>query len=138
LIVGLVSNFIQTAPVNERILPERSGPPQAWVPFGRLGRGGTDSTPCPAGHLFAKSVDCRSGRAVDWEQLDAQGRVYAGAQIEPASYTIYGRDVLAVADTPVVAVIDGLPDQPPGKMPSNIAIKEADGNSIVLDLGSGR
>jgi hypothetical protein len=60
--------------------------------------------------------------AVDWEQLDAQGRVYAGAQSEPASYTIYGRDVVAVADAPVVAVIDGLPDQPPGKMPSNIAI----------------
>ena len=76
--------------------------------------------------------------AVDWEQLDAQGRVYAGAQSDPASYTIYGRDVLAVADAPVVAVIDGLPDQPPGKMPSRIAIEEADGNSIVLDLGSGR
>jgi len=76
--------------------------------------------------------------AVDWEQLDAQGRVHAGAQSEPASYTIYGRDVVAVADAPVVAVIDGLPDQPSGKMPSNIAIEEADGNSIVLDLGSGR
>jgi murein DD-endopeptidase MepM/ murein hydrolase activator NlpD len=76
--------------------------------------------------------------AVDWEQLNAQGRVYAGAQSDPASYTIYGRDVLAVADAPVVAVIDGLPDQPPGKMPSGIAIEEADGNSIVLDLGGGR
>jgi murein DD-endopeptidase MepM/ murein hydrolase activator NlpD len=76
--------------------------------------------------------------AVDWEQLDAQGRIYAGAQSDPASYTIYGRDVLAVADAPVVAVIDGLPDQPPGKMPADIAIEEADGNSIVLDLGGGR
>ena len=44
---------------------------------------------------------------------------------------------LAVADASVVAVIDGLPDQPPGKMPSGIAIEEADGNSIVLDLGGG-
>jgi len=76
--------------------------------------------------------------AVDWEQLDAQGRIYAGAQSDPASYAIYGHDVLAVADAPVVAVIDGLPDQPPGKMPSDIAIEEADGNSIVLDLGGGR
>jgi hypothetical protein len=24
--------------------------------------------------------------AVDWEQLDAQGRIYAGAQSDPASY----------------------------------------------------
>lgn len=76
--------------------------------------------------------------AVDWEQLDARGRIYDGAQGDPASYTIYGRDVLAVADAPVVAVIDGLPDQPPGRMPSGIAIEQADGNSIVLDLGGGR
>ena len=76
--------------------------------------------------------------AVDWEQLDGDGRIYAGAQGEPSSYTIYNRDVLAVADAPVVSVIDGLPDQPPGKMPSGIAIDAADGNSVVLDFGRGR
>ena len=76
--------------------------------------------------------------AVDWEQLDAEGRIYAGAQSDPSSYAIYGREVLAVADAVVAAVIDGLPDQPPGKMPMDIAIEEADGNSIVLDLGSRR
>jgi murein DD-endopeptidase MepM/ murein hydrolase activator NlpD len=76
--------------------------------------------------------------AVDWEQLNPEGHIYTGVQSDPASYTIYGHDVLAVSDAAVVAVIDGLPDQPPGKMPSNIAIEEADGNSIVLDLGSGR
>jgi murein DD-endopeptidase MepM/ murein hydrolase activator NlpD len=73
--------------------------------------------------------------AVDWEQLDGEGRIYAGA---PKNYTIYNRDVLAVADAPVVSVIDGLPDQPPGKLPSGIAIDAADGNSVVLDLGRGR
>jgi len=76
--------------------------------------------------------------AVDWEQLDAQGRVYAGANADPASYTIYGRDVLAVANAAVVAVRDGLPEQPAGQLPSDIAIEDADGNSIVLGLGSGR
>jgi murein DD-endopeptidase MepM/ murein hydrolase activator NlpD len=76
--------------------------------------------------------------AVDWEQLDAQGRIYAGAQSDPTSYAIYGRDVLAVADALVVAIIDGLRDQPPGKMPSGIAIEEADGNSVILDLGGER
>ena len=35
-------------------------------------------------------------------------------------------------------MIDGLPDQPPGKMPSGIAIDAADGNSVVLDFGRGR
>jgi hypothetical protein len=76
--------------------------------------------------------------AVDWEQLNGEGRIYKGAQGEPSSYTIYNKDVLAVADAPVVSVIDGLPDQPPGKMPSGIAIGEADGNAIVLDFGRGR
>src|SRR4029077_16563737 len=76
--------------------------------------------------------------AVDWEQLDGEGRIYKGTQGEPKNYTIYGRDVLAVADAPVVSVIDGLPDQPPGKMPSGIAIDAADGNSVVLDFGRGR
>ena len=75
--------------------------------------------------------------AVDWEELDAQGRIYAGPQSAVTSYTIYGRDVLAVADARVVAIRDGLPDQPPGKMPATIAIEDADGNAIVLDLGRG-
>jgi Peptidase family M23 len=75
--------------------------------------------------------------AVDWEQLDAEGRIYAGAQSDPASYAIYGREVLAVADAAVVAVQEGLPEQQPGKMPAEIAVEEADGNSIMLGLGTG-
>jgi murein DD-endopeptidase MepM/ murein hydrolase activator NlpD len=76
--------------------------------------------------------------AVDWEQLDDAGRIYAGAQSAPQSYTIYDKDVVAVSDATVVSVLDGLSDQPPGKMPEAIAIEDADGNSIVLDLGGGR
>ena len=76
--------------------------------------------------------------AVDWEQLDDAGRIYAGAQSEPKNYTIYDKDILAVKDATVVSVLDGLPDQVPGKMPEGIAIEEADGNSIVVDLGGGR
>jgi murein DD-endopeptidase MepM/ murein hydrolase activator NlpD len=76
--------------------------------------------------------------AVDWEQLDAQGRIYAGAREDPASYTIFGRDILAVADARVVSVTDGLPNQRPGKLPTGLPIEEADGNSVVLDLGGGR
>jgi hypothetical protein len=76
--------------------------------------------------------------AVDWEQLDDAGRIYAGAQSESKSYTIYDKDILAVKDATVVSVLDGLPDQVPGKMPEGIAIEDADGNSIVLDLGGGR
>ena len=76
--------------------------------------------------------------AVDWEQLDDQGRIYSGSREDPASYTIFGKDVLAVADAKVVSVIDDLPEQTPGTFPSHIPLEEADGNSIVLDLGGGR
>jgi hypothetical protein len=76
--------------------------------------------------------------AVDWEQLDEEGRVYRGSKTDVASYNIYGKDVLAVADATVASVIDNLPNEIPGKMPTNIPIEQADGNSIVLNLSAGR
>jgi murein DD-endopeptidase MepM/ murein hydrolase activator NlpD len=76
--------------------------------------------------------------AVDWEQMDGQGRIYNGPQEKLESYTIFGKPVLAVADGMVVAVIDGLPEQTPGKYPTHIPLDEADGNSVILDLGQER
>ena len=76
--------------------------------------------------------------AIDWEQLDAHGRIYVGDPKEPASYFIYGKPVYAVADARVVTAVDGLPDTPPGALPAEIPIGEADGNHVVLELGNGR
>jgi hypothetical protein len=76
--------------------------------------------------------------AVDWEQLDEAGRVYAGPRETLTSYTIFGREALAVADAQVVAIRDDLPEQIPGKFPETVTLAEADGNSVVLDLGGGR
>jgi hypothetical protein len=76
--------------------------------------------------------------AVDWEQLDDQARIYHGPQSDVNSYTIYGGEALAVADAKVISVIDGLPNQTPGQYPTNIPIEQADGNSVVLDLGAER
>lgn len=76
--------------------------------------------------------------AVDWEQIDGQGRIYTGPREKLESYAIFGKPVLAVADGMVVAVIDGLPEQTPGKFPTNIPLDEADGNSVILDLGQQR
>jgi len=76
--------------------------------------------------------------AVDWEQLDAQGRVYAGDREKLESYTIFGKPVIAVADAVVASVTDGLPEQTPGKYPVNIPLDQADGNSVILDLGDRR
>jgi hypothetical protein len=76
--------------------------------------------------------------AVDWEQVDAQGLIYHGSQEKLESYTIFGKPVLAVADGVVMSVIDGLPEQTPGKYPTNISLDQADGNSVILDLGEQR
>ena len=75
--------------------------------------------------------------AVDWEQMDAQSRIYNGPREKVESYTIFGKEVLAVADAVVASVVDGLPEQTPGKYPTNISFKDADGNSVILDLGGG-
>ena len=76
--------------------------------------------------------------AVDWEELDVHGLIYSGPREKLASYTIFGKPVLAVANGTVTAVTDGLPEQTPGKFPTNISLDKADGNSVILDLGGNR
>lgn len=76
--------------------------------------------------------------AVDWEQLDGESHIRKEPQEKLESYTIFGKPVLAVADAVVVAVTDGLPEQTPGKFPTNIPLDEADGNNVMLDLGEQR
>jgi murein DD-endopeptidase MepM/ murein hydrolase activator NlpD len=74
--------------------------------------------------------------AVDYEQLNADNRLYSGEK-KVESYTIYGQEAIAVADGTVVKVVDGLPEQAPGVFPENISLDEADGNSVILDIGGG-
>ncbi|HSP97166.1 MAG TPA: M23 family metallopeptidase [Candidatus Dormibacteraeota bacterium] len=76
--------------------------------------------------------------AVDWEQVDDANRIYVGPREQVSSYAIFGTEALAAADARVAAVVDGLPEQTPGKFPEAITLAEADGNSVVLDLGHGR
>ena len=75
--------------------------------------------------------------AVDYEQLDADSRIYSGEKEDLDSYTIYGQEAIAVADGTVAKVIDGLPEQVPGVFPQGISPEEADGNSVILDLAGG-
>jgi hypothetical protein len=75
--------------------------------------------------------------AIDWEQLDEQNRVFVGDPQDPRSYHIYGKDVLAVADARVAVAVDEFADQVPGALPTGVAVSEADGNHIILDLGNG-
>jgi Peptidase family M23 len=74
--------------------------------------------------------------AVDWEQVNAGGRIYTGPREKLESYAIFGKPALAVANAVVVKVIDGQPEQTPGNYPTNIPIEDADGNAVILDLGN--
>jgi len=75
--------------------------------------------------------------AIDYEQLDASDRIYAGDRLDPSSYHIYGDQALAAAAGTVVATVNDLEEQTPGKLPEDLPTEEADGNSVVIDLGNG-
>lgn len=103
----------------------------------------------PPRHVQAVMPDGKGGWwnaqrfAIDWEQLDGEHRLWVaqpGRESAPRveDYIIYGQDLLAVADGTVVGLADKvLPDQPPGRMPSDLPREEADGNHVILDLGNG-
>ncbi len=75
--------------------------------------------------------------AIDWEQVDEQNRLVKGDLSKVENYTIFGKDVIAVSDGTVVDTRNDLPEQPPGKLPENLPIDQADGNFVVLDIGNG-
>jgi len=75
--------------------------------------------------------------AIDFVRLTEQGRLFDGPVDELSSYEFYGADVIAVADGPIVGVLDGLEEQVPGTAPTGLAITEYGGNHVVQDIGDG-
>lgn len=75
--------------------------------------------------------------AIDWEAVDANGRIYVGNPKDPKSYIIYNKPAYAVADARVIAAVGNLKNSPIGSFPLNLPIDQADGNHVVLDLGGG-
>lgn len=126
-----------TAPVNARPVVQ-IGPPLVGTGFVSAdsccdaSRHTSASLPVN-GHVFIAQRF-----AVDWEQVDKDGRIYSGPREKLESYTIFGRSAIAVADATVVSITDGLPEQTPGKFPTDISLDAADGNSVILDLGDHR
>lgn len=68
--------------------------------------------------------------AVDWVITDAQGNTFTGNAKRLASYYTYGKSALAVAAGKVVMIVDGVPEQPIGKMDKyNVA-----GNQVAIEI----
>jgi hypothetical protein len=72
--------------------------------------------------------------AVDFVQLDEEGRGHDGDPKRETSWYGFGEPVLSPADGTVVSVTDVHPDEPVG----NIGQNPFTGNHILLDIGSGR
>ncbi len=75
--------------------------------------------------------------AIDYIQLGPDGRMFIGDKADVASYPYFGADILAVGNGPVVATIDGLPEQVPGTAPTGLPLDQYAGNHVVQDLGDG-
>jgi peptidase M23-like protein len=75
--------------------------------------------------------------AIDYLQLSPDGTLYKGDRAKPESYPYFGADIHAVADGPVVAVLDGLPEQVAGQTPTALPLEQYAGNHVVQDIGDG-
>ena len=75
--------------------------------------------------------------AIDYVQLNQEDRLVTGDSAKPESFAYFGADIHAVADGPVVSVLDGLPEQVPGANPTGLPLNQYAGNHIVQDLGDG-
>jgi Peptidase family M23 len=75
--------------------------------------------------------------AIDYVQQSADGTIFKGDKAKPESYPYFGADIHAVADGPVVGVLDGLPEQVPGASPTGLPLDQYGGNHVVQDIGDG-
>jgi Peptidase family M23 len=76
--------------------------------------------------------------AIDFVQLDPQGQLYSGDPALTGSFPFFGAEVYSVARGTVVAVVDGLPENVPGRLPADATVQTAGGNHVVVDIGDGR
>lgn len=76
--------------------------------------------------------------AIDFVQIDEDGRLFDGDLKNLEDWGFYGADVLAAAPGRVVEIVDDLPDQPPGELPESATPFTAGGNRVIMDIGEGR
>ncbi len=77
--------------------------------------------------------------AIDWIKLDNDATHSRGDESRIANWHGYGSEVLAVADSIVADAKDDIPeDESISSSPGSIALENASGNYVTLDLGEGR
>jgi hypothetical protein len=75
--------------------------------------------------------------AIDWLQIGGDDQTFTGDPTNNASYHAFGQQALAVAAGTVVEVKDGIAENVPHKLPTDVTLDNVGGNHVVLDLGGG-
>jgi hypothetical protein len=76
--------------------------------------------------------------AIDFVQLNGEGRLFSGPLGLNSSYAYFGAPIHSATPGTVVRVHDGLPEQVPGALPAGATIQNAGGNYVVVAIGAGR
>ena len=109
--------------------PARAG----WSRAAAARRRATTAPPCCRS---TASLHDAQRFAIDFVQLEEDGRLFSGPANELSSYKYFGAPIHAVADGVVVKLLDGEPEQTPGGFPE-LPIDKIDGNFVVMDIGNG-
>jgi murein DD-endopeptidase len=77
--------------------------------------------------------------AIDWVQLNPDGKTYTGDPSDNKNYRAYGAEILAVADGVVTQIKDGIPQNTPGAktLAVPITLETIGGNHVIEDVGGG-
>lgn len=76
--------------------------------------------------------------AIDWIRVDETGATGAAGGTRLDSNLSFGAEVLAVADGVVAATRDGVPDPADLGGVDRVALEDATGNYVAIDIGGGR
>ncbi|MGA9481122.1 MAG: M23 family metallopeptidase, partial [Candidatus Acidiferrales bacterium] len=77
--------------------------------------------------------------AIDWVQMNADGKTYTGDPSDNKNYRAYGAEIHAVADGVVTQVKDGLPQNTPGakSLAVPLSLETIGGNHVIMEIGDG-
>ena len=76
--------------------------------------------------------------AIDWVQLNPDGKTYQGDSEDNKNYLAYGKEVYAVTDGVVTSTKDGIPQNFPNKPPVvPITLETVGGNNVIMEIGAG-
>jgi murein DD-endopeptidase len=77
--------------------------------------------------------------AIDWVELNPDGKTYHGDAADNKNYHAYGAEIYSVADGVVTEARDGIPQNVPGKnsLAVPITLETVGGNHVIVKIADG-